>query len=1034
MKKISVLIMFLAVLGLQLAQAQVRQITGTVTSAEDGSPVPGVQIVVVGTTIGAISDVNGNYSIDVPESAVALQFSFVGLTTQAIDIEGRSVIDVVMEEDLQALGEIIVTGYSTRGKNQLTGSTVQVSAEVLKEVPVTSVDQALQGKVAGLIINTTSGTPGATQDIRIRGVSSLTASNSPLIVIDGVPVIQGNISGSSSMSSLSSLAAINSEDIESITVLKDASATSAYGARGSNGVIVITTNKGKTGKTRFNFSASYGFQNKAVDGRMQLTAAEREELYLEAVLNTYGEDYSLTTPEQAYDFAVDNSLFGIGDYIDWHAAGEPIEDWGKVVLNKNAPTYKVNLSASGGDNISSFYASLGYMNQESVVIGNLFERITGQLNYQRKFHDRINFSTTNTVSYTNQDKIFLETSAYFGNPHILKYFMPPTIPAYNEDGTYNIDYSASIFNILYLQEHNVRWNHMLRMMSNSYIEIELIDNLKFKSLYAFDYILGHYKLYRNRYHGDSKDENGTAYASIDQDFNMVFQNSLDYTLNFLDNHRVDFKALVEYQKFKSWFVDAYGENFVTDGLTNVASAGSNFDGSSSFSDWANLSYLGMINYNYMGKYIADLTFRREGSSRFAEDRRFGNFWAVGVAWNMSQENFMAGVSFIDNLRFRASYGVSGNSGVGLNAYQSLLSFSSDYAGVGAVTPSGYGNNMLTWEKNRNYDVGFDFAIMNNRIDGSVSYFNKETFDLLQGVPLTRTSGFSSITRNVGAMVNKGVEALLDIEVVRSTDFNLSFNFNFATLNNEVTELAKDAEGNDLEITSSYDKIAVGHTYQEWYMKEWAGVNPDDGMPQWYVNETDDDGNIIDPNAITDDINEAYRTWIGKSAIPTYSGGGGIHIDFKGIYFDANVYIAGGHMIEEQWDHYLWDNGLYSVGYFNGVRELLTRWQQPGDVTDVPKFEFAFRPHNAVSTSSRQLYPGDYMRLKDLVLGYQLPASVLSALKLSGASIYARGTNMFTYAFDERTRKGFDPETRADGHTGLETPPIKSLVFGINVNF
>ena len=240
MKKISVLIMFLAVLGLQLAQAQVRQITGTLTSAEDGSPIPGVQIVVVGTTIGAISDVDGNYSIDVPESATTLQFSFVGLTTQAIDISGRSVIDVVMEEDLQALGEIIVTGYSTRGKNQLTGSTVQVSADVLKEVPVTSVDQALQGKVAGLIINTTSGTPGSTQDIRIRGISSISAGNEPLFVIDGVPVIQGNISGSSAFSSLNSLASLNSQDIESITVLKDASATSAYGARGSNGVIAVS--------------------------------------------------------------------------------------------------------------------------------------------------------------------------------------------------------------------------------------------------------------------------------------------------------------------------------------------------------------------------------------------------------------------------------------------------------------------------------------------------------------------------------------------------------------------------------------------------------------------------------------------------------------------------------------------------------------------------------------------------------------------------------------------------------------------------
>lgn len=1035
MKKISVLMMFLAFLGLQLVQAQTREITGTVTSAEDGSSLPGVQIVVVGTTIGAITDVDGNYSIDVPEDATTLQFSFVGLSTQEVEITGRTVIDVEMTEDLQALGEVVVLGYSTRGKNQITGSSVQVSAEQLKEVPVTSVDQTLQGKVAGLTINTTSGTPGATQQIRIRGVSSLSAGNDPLIVIDGVPVIQGDISGNSAMSSLSSLAALNSNDIESITVLKDASATSAYGARGSNGVIVITTTKGQAGKTKFNLTTSYGFQNKAVEGRKSLTAAQREELYLEGILNTYGDSYGLTTPEEAYDFAVANSRFGISAYEQWRADGRPEGNWGEAVLNKNAPIYNVSLSASGGDKVSSFYASLGYMNNESVVIGNLFERITGQLNYQRKFSDKFNFSTTNSVSYTNQDKIFLETSAYFGNPHILKYFMPPMIEPYNDDGSYNIDYSSSIFNILYLQENNVRWNHMIRLISNSFIEYEIIDNLKFKSVYAFDYIMGHYKSYRNKFHGDSTDENGTAEASVDQDFNMVFQNSLDYTFNFLDNHRVDLKALVEYQKFKSWYLYGYGEFFSKDDATNIATAGTNFDASSSFSDWANLSYLGMMNYSYMGKYILDLTFRREGSSRFPADRRFGTFWAAGAAWNMSQENFMAGISAIDNFRIRGSYGVSGNSGVGLNSYQAMYGLNADYAGQGAMYPAGFGNPLLTWEKNRNFDVGFDFALLNNRLDGSFSYFNKETYDLLQNVPVSRTTGNSSITRNIGSMLNTGIEATLNIEAVRTNDFNLSFSFNFATLNNEVTELAKDPQGDDINITTGTRRVEVGHPYYAWYMREWAGVDPDTGLPLWYLNEKDADGNIIDPEATTGNVNEANRVYTGKNAIPTYTGGGGIHIDFKGIYLDANVYIAGGNEIYEEWSHYTWDNGLYATGYFNGIEKLMERWQEPGDVTDIPKIQYAFRPQNAVGTSStRFLFKGDYMRLKDAVLGYRLPASLLSRVKLTGASVYVRGTNMFTYAFDEETRKGFDPETQADGFTGLETPPIKSVVFGVNINF
>ncbi len=1030
MKRFIKLFAFLLFLGFQL-QAQVQQITGTITSSEDGLGVPGVSIIVKGTTYGTITDLDGNYTLDVPEDAVALVFSFVGMKTQDINIEGRETIDVVMEPDVFGLEEVIVTGYSTRGKNTITGSTVQISADELQDIPVTSVDQALQGKVAGLVINTSSGSPGAIQDIRIRGIGSITASNSPLFVIDGVPVIQDNISGSTAMSSLSSLASLNSFDIESITVLKDASATSAYGARGSNGVIVITTTKGKKGKTQFNLSASYGFQNKAVDGRKELTAAQREELYLEGIINSFGgttDPLGPQTPQAAYDYAQTNNLSYSSAYADWRTAGRPEGDWGKAVLNKNAPIYNVNLSASGGDDVSSFYASLGYMDNEAVVIGNLFERITGNLNYQRNFGDKFKFSTTNNISYTDQDQIFLETSAYFGNPHILKYFMPPTIPPYNDDGTLSIVYPSSLFNILYLQEHNERWNHMTRLMSNSFIEYEIIDNLKFKSLASFDYILGHYKIYRNRLHGDSKDENGTSFVSLDQDFNMVFQNSLDYRLTLLDNHRIDFKVLMEFQQFKSWFMSAYGENFVTDGLTNIASAGANFDGSSNFTDWSNLSYLGMINYNYMGKYIADFTFRREGSSRFAADQRFGTFWAVGAAWNMSQENFMAGFSFINNFRVRASYGVSGNSGVGLNAFQALLAFNADYAGLGATYPSGFGNSLLTWEKNRNYDVGIDFAFFNNKIGGQFSYYNKETYDLLQNVPLTRTSGHSSITQNVGSMVNKGIEAMLNFNIIRSTDFNLSLSANFATLNNEVTELAKDAMGEDLIISTSTTVVEVGHPYREWKMKEWAGVDPATGLPRWVVNSD------TDPDGLTDDINDAERAYTGKSAIPTYTGGGGIHIEFKGVYLDATVYVAGGHQIMEEWDHYTWDNGLYATGLFNGTEQLMDRWQNPGDETNIPKFQHAFRPQNAVSTSTRTLFDGDYLRFKDLVLGYDLPSSIVSKAKLGGVTVYVRGTNLFTYVFDEEARKGFDPETRADGRTGLETPPIKSVIFGLNLKF
>jgi len=650
------------------------------------------------------------------------------------------------------------------------------------------------------------------------------------------------------------------------------------------------------------------------------------------------------------------------------------------------------------------------------------------LNYNRNFSKKFRFSTTNSVSHSFQDGIPLEASAYFASPIAAKYFSPPTFQPRDAEGNPTTD-NPTTYNYLYLYQNDVNWNKMARFMTNDFVEWDIIKNLKYKSLVALDFTFSDFKNYQNRLYGDSKQEGGTSYRSNTQRFNMVFQNSLDYRLKILNDHRIDFKALIEYQEYRNNFVDAYSENFATDGLTNVSSGSANFDASSSFSDWMNLSYLGMANYNYLDKYIVDLTFRREGSSRFAESKRFGNFWAVGAAWNINEEAFLAGVTWIDNLRLRGSYGISGNSGVGINSYQALLSFSGAYADQGAVTPSSFGNPLLTWEKNKNYDIGIDFTLLNNMIDGSVAYFNKETFDLLQSVPLTRTSGHSSITQNIGSMVNKGIEAVVDLNLIQSSDFNLTIGFNFASLNNEITKLATDGDGNEISITGSTTKTAVGHPYAEWYMRKWAGVNPDNGRPQWYVNGLDD------ADGVTEDYNTAEMAFQGTNALPTFSGGTSFHVDFKGVYFDANVYFAGGHSIYETWVGYTWDNGRYSSDLYNGIADIYnSRWQKPGDVAEFPMMEYAYRPRNAVSNSTRFLFDGTYARVKDLVLGYNVPQSLISRFKLGSIQVYARGTNMFTWVKDDRLKTGFDPETGSDGFTGLEVAPLKSFIFGLNLNF
>lgn len=997
---------------------QTVQITGAVTSSEDGLAIPGVTISVKGTTIGVNSDINGRYTLNVPVDATTLVFSYVGMRRTEVEIAGKTVINVVMEPDIQAMGEIVVTGYATRGKNEITGSTVQISGDALKDVPVVTVDQALQGKVAGVTISASSGTPGSVQDIRIRGVGSITGSNDPLIVIDGVPVVNSNFTGSTAVSSLSALASINSSDIESLTVLKDASATAAYGARGSNGVIVITTKRGKRGKTSFNLTASTGFQNNAVKGRTPLTGAQRKELYLEAVYNSYGVANGFTE-DGAYDFVVANNLDG-GRLQSWDNREG---DWASAITNKNAPVTNINLSATGGDDNSTFYASLGYNKTEATVIVSDFKRITGTLNYGRKFSDRISFNVNANVSNTYQDA-YLEQAAYFANPNLTKYFMSPWTSPYNTDGTINLNV-GTLFNPVYLAKHDITANDLTRALVSGSLEWEIIKDLKFKTFISLDYNLANYKTYRNRIHGDSRDENGSAEASTGRNLNQVVQNSLDYIIRISD-HRIALKALIEYQKNKYHYLYGYGENFSTDGLTNISSAGANFDANSYFNDWSNLSYLGMLNYTYKTKYIADLTYRREGSSLFAPDLRFGNFWSAGVAWNLSEESFLQNVQFISNLRLRGSYGLSGSNGVGLNQYQALLSYDADYANQGAVYPSQYGNSKLTWEKNHTIDVGTDFGFFNDRITGSFAYFNKKTFDLLQSVPITRTSGHSSIVQNVGTVVNKGVELVLDVNIVQKANVNWSVSANLATVNNEVTALAKDGAGEDIDITSGQRKVAVGQPVYAWYTRKWAGVDPATGLPQWYLNSKDGavTTNYYDPALVLD--------FQGGSALPTFSGGFSTHVGFYDAYIDLNFFYSGGNKVFEDWSFYTHHAGLYTLLYYNGVQEMMNRWQQPGDITDEPILVSNTTGNNASRPSTRFLYEGDYIRLKDMVIGYSLPSSIESKIGFADISVFMRGTNIWTWVKDKGLK--YDPEVRADGYTRLTTPPVKSIVFGLNLKF
>ncbi len=1010
--KLNGFLTLLLALMVQISFAQEKTVTGKVSDAS--GPLPGVTVIIKGTKTGTQTDFDGNFSIKTATGAI-LQFSFIGMQTSEKTVGSSNVINVVMQESAESLEEIVIMGYGTQRKTEITGSTVQINEDAIAQVPVATVDQVLQGKVAGLVFSGNSGTPGSASDIRIRGVSSITAGNEPLYVIDGVPMSNPNVSATTSGSSLSALSSINSANIASITVLKDASATAAYGARGANGVIVITTKAGKSGKTTFNFSSSYGTSNDAITGPKVLTGAERNMLLYEAVYNTYGTAYGFTR-EEAGEWWDDPEL------LDWEAAGSVEGNWAKVITNKDAPIQEYNISASGGDETSSFYTALGYFNQESTVIGSTFERITGSVNFDKALSSKIKLSTRNSASHTYQDGL-LETSAYFSSPRAVKFFMPPHQQPYNEDGTINI-FDTSLPNPLWIAQEDIDDSKLTRIITNNTLTWETpVENLLFTTRANIDYQVYNYKRYRNRVRGDGDSTDGYGWAAHSNSATYVFQNSLDYAWNINDEHKIDFKLLQEYQKNRYLYLEAEGESFADDGLTNLASAGSPLSAFSSFTDWSIASYMATAHYAaFNAKYVLDGTFRKEGSSRFSPKNRWGDFWSVGAAWNIYKEDFLTDSNIISNLKLRASYGVTGNANININQYQALFGYGNSYAGEGAVVPSNFGNNDLSWETSKTLDVGMDFGLFKNRITGSFGYYQRESNDLLLNVPLSLTTSFASQTRNIGSMENKGFELEMNFRIIESEDLNFSIGGNMATTENEVTELAKDGNGNEITITTTTTRVETGNPVYAWYMPTWAGVDPATGAETWYV---DGEG-----SATTSNFNSAKQVFQGGSAIPTLTAGLNLHVDFKGFSLDASGYYAGGHKVYEEWHRYTQGTDLFPIAYYQGLNTLLDRWQQPGDTgTRFGKLEATTRPWQRYS---KFLYDGDYLRIKDVTFGYDFNEEITDLIGFDDIRLFVRGTNLFTWVKDDNLQ--YDPEVSANGFTSLTTPPVKSIIFGINVKF
>ncbi len=984
MKKLSIFLAFLLFVGFQAA-AQM-QISGTVTGAEDGLSIPGVSIVVKGNqTIGTTTDIDGKYSLAVPSDAQALVFSFVGMLKQEVPINGRSIIDIQLEEEVLRMDEVVVVAYGVQKKASFTGSASVMKAEKLEKKPVTSFEKALQGNIAGVQVNASSGQPGANSEIRIRGTGSINAGNEPLYIIDGVPIISGDLA--QRQTTTNALSSFDPDDFESITVLKDAAATSLYGSRASNGVILITTKTGKAGDTKINFSYQTGFSTRTNELFDVMNAAEYKEYRYEALTNAG------TSPAEAQA------------YVD--ALGDHDTDWIKEVF-QNGKTNDYQLSARGGDEKTQFFVSGGYFDQEGIVIGSSMARYSARINLDHSASDKLKFGTRFTASYT--DQVNPSGSGYYADPVTSMYFVPPTEPVYNEDGSYNQSISSNLdYNPVAIADLNNNSNNIVRGLGVVFAQYEIIEGLTFKTNYGIDWFYLGEDLYWNPNTPSGESYTGySEYASTEK-YISTWTNILRYAKTFSESHSVNVLLGQEAQSSERFRTFTAATNFPSDQVTTLANAAEPSTASTDLTSNSLASYFANMNYDYLGKYYLSGSFRRDGSSRFGADNRWANFWSVGFAWRITEESFM-NINGVDNLRLKGSYGTSGNSDIDDFASRGLYGYGYDYNGNPGSAPSQLANPDLRWEKNENWDIGLDIGVLNNRVNVILDYYSRTTSDLLLEVPISKTTGFDNIMQNVGSMKNSGIEVELNTVNLQGefkwfTDFNISFN------KNEILEL-----NNGEDIQDGHYMRREGEAFYSFWKQEWAGVNPADGSPMWY----DSDGNLVD------NISDADFQILGN-AHPDFIGGFTNTFEYKGVELLVFFNFSYGNEIYNNSKRYLLHDG--QQGSTNASVEILDRWQEPGDITDVPRI-IEGGNNSSNRHSSRWIEDGSYLRLKTVNLGYTLPSKYTDKIKLDKVRIFAQGENLLTWT--EFT--GLDPEQGINGQAWFTYPTARTITFGIDIGF
>lgn len=1007
------------------AWAQSITVKGRVTE-ESGGPVSSATVQIKNTSTAVATDAQGNFSITASAGNI-LVISAVGFERREVTVTGSS-LNVSLATDTKALSEVVVTGFGgSLIRRELTGNIARVRAKDIENVPLPSVDQALQGKAAGVFVNAQSGKLGQAVTVRVRGNSSISASSQPLYVLDGVPITTND--QSSYGGDMNPLTDINPNDIESIEVLKDASAGAIYGARAANGVVLITTKRGKAGRTNVSFNYQTGY-SEATKRLEMLNSEQYAELILEGAAYRDALDGTPITDPFSWTSYVKNDVMDYYSFGEWSKDPKKTYDWQDVVFQKG-PYRQADLQIRGGTDKTKFFSSFQHLEQTGTIVGNNLVRSSGRLNVDQKANDWLDLGVSMSLTKTLNRR--LPDDNAFSNPLQAIALMPMTpfidpstgLDAGTPPGDVNI---PVYYNPLLSVKYGRFSQDVYRTFANTYAQVKLMRGLNFRTEFGVDYLSqneeGYFRSETVRNQTRAVRGIGSNYGAFVTNFNTNSYLTYNYNEKI---HNLTAVAGMQYQESQARYNFTEGTDFPSNSFTKIASAATKSGGSSSRSDFRFLSYFARANYTLMDNYILSLSARIDESSRFGKNSRAGFFPAVSAGWIITNEKFMQRLSTISFLKLRTSWGKVGNAEIGNFPQLGLFSGDAGYAGNAGQRPSQLSNPNLSWETTEQLDAGLDFGLFNNRITGEVDYYVKKTSGLLLNVNIPATTGFLSQVQNVGKLENKGWELVLNTQNLVGK-FKWSTNVNLALNQGKVTDIkGQIIEGG----VSSMNRVEEGYNVGVFFTPEFAGVDPANGNALFYTNTLKADGTR--DRTTTSSYSQAQRVVVGDPN-PDLIFGITNNFSYKG--FDLSVFFNGVRGNQ---------NNIYGMGRYssasmlyedNNTADQMRRWRKPGDITDIPQVRL-YRV-NGSQASSRYIVDGAYTRLRNITLGYTFSSDLLRKAKMEKLRIYISGQNLATFT----KYPYWDPEVNADsfdsniakGNDFYTPPQPRTFLVGVNVNF